>query len=53
MGIPLALHQQELSLVLLILVILTGIGGKLKLILICISLMGRDVQHFFKYFSDI
>lgn len=49
---PLA-HKHELSLVLLIVAILTGVRWNLKATLICISLMAKDVQRFFKCFSDI
>jgi hypothetical protein len=40
-------HQYELSLVLLIL----GIRWNLTVILICISLVSKEVEHFFKCFS--
>jgi hypothetical protein len=43
---PLALHppQHELSLILLILTTLTGVGGNLKVVLICISLLAKDIN---------
>ena len=45
--------QQELSPVVLVLAILTGVRWNLKLVLRCISLVAKDVEHFFKCFSDI
>ena len=42
------LLQHKLSLVFLILVILTGIRWNLRVVLICISLMTKDVEHFLK-----
>jgi hypothetical protein len=41
------LHQCELSLVLLIVAITTGIRSNLKVVLICISMMSKDVEYFF------
>ena len=46
-------YQLELSFVLLILVILTGIRWNLRVILICISLMTNHLDHFFKCLSAI
>lgn len=43
----------ELSLVLLILDILTGTGWNLKIVLICVSLMFRDLEGLFNCFSAI
>ena len=50
MSVPLIPHppQHRLSLVFLNLVILTGIRWHLKVVLICISLMTKDVAHFLK-----
>ena len=42
-----------LSLELLILAILMGIKWNLRVILFCISLMSKDIEHFFKCFSAI
>ena len=52
---PLILHPcyHELSLVLLIIVILTSVRWNLKVVLIYISIMSNDAEHFFKHFSAI
>jgi hypothetical protein len=47
------LHQHLLSHEFLILTILTGVRWNLRLVLICISLMIKDVEHFFKCFSAL
>ena len=46
-------HQDLLSLEFLILATLIGVRWNLRVILICISLMAMDVEHFFKCFLVI
>jgi hypothetical protein len=46
-------HQQLLSTEFLILTILTGVRWYLRVVLICISLMIKDVEKIFRCFSDI
>jgi hypothetical protein len=54
-SVPLSPHpcQYLLSHEFLILAILTGVRCNLKVVLTCISLMIKDVEHFFRCFSDI
>ena len=55
MSIPLTPHplQDKLSLMFLVLAIPTGVRRYLRVVLICISLMAKDVEHFLKYLSVI
>jgi hypothetical protein len=40
-------HQQVLLLAFLMMVVLTGVRWNLSVVLICISFMARDGEHFF------
>ena len=55
MSVPLTPHplQHRLSLVFLILAILTGVRWYLKVVLICISLIAKEVEHDLKCLFDI
>jgi hypothetical protein len=44
---------QHLSPEFLILAILTGVRWNLRVVLICISLMTKDIEHFFRYFLAV
>jgi hypothetical protein len=54
-SVPLSPHPRRhlLSPEFLILAILTGVWWNLRVVLICISLMIKDVEHFFRCFSAI
>jgi hypothetical protein len=54
-SVPLSPHpcQHRLSSEFLILAILTGVRWNLRVVLICIFLMIKDVEHFFRCFSAI
>jgi hypothetical protein len=43
-------HQHPLLVVFLMMAILTGVRRNLNMVLICISFMAKDGEHFFMYF---
>jgi hypothetical protein len=49
-NVPLSPNQHLLSPEFLILVILTGVRWNIRVVLICISLMTKGVEHFFRFF---
>jgi hypothetical protein len=54
-SVPLSLHPCKHLLLpeFLIVAILTGVRWNLMVVLICISLLNKDVEHFFRCFSNI
>ena len=54
-SVPISPHPRQhlLSPEFLILAILTGVRWNVRVVLICISLMIKDVEHFFRCFSAI
>jgi hypothetical protein len=54
-SVPLSPHPRQHLLLheFLILAILTGVRWNLRVVLICISLMIKDVEHFFRCFSAV
>jgi hypothetical protein len=54
-SVPLSPHPRQhlLSPEFLILAVLTGVRWNLRVVLICISLMIKDVEHFFRCVSDV
>jgi hypothetical protein len=54
-SVPLSPHpcQHVLSPEVLIVAILICLRWNLRVLLICISLIAKDFEHFFRYFSDI
>jgi general stress protein CsbA len=54
MRVPFSQHPcQYLLVVFLIITILTGVRWNLSVVLICISFMAKDGEHFFMCFLDI
>jgi hypothetical protein len=55
MRVPFSLHphQRLLLVVFLMITILTGVRWSLSVVLICISFMAMDGEHFFMYFLPI
>ena len=52
-SVPLSPHLHLLSPEFFILAILTGMRWNLSIVLICISLVTKDVEHFFRCFSAL
>jgi hypothetical protein len=54
-NISLSPHPQQYHLLpeILILAILTGVRWKLRVLLVCVSLMTKNVEDFFRFFSTI
>jgi hypothetical protein len=55
MRVPFSLHprQHVMLMVFLMLAILTGVRWNLSVVLICISFMARDGEHFFHVFCFV